>query len=259
MVDVKHGDDDKSGPQSALPRHVAIIMDGNRRWASQRRLPRQFGHRQGVEAVRTIVRAAGDMGVPFLTLYGFSSENWNRPADEVSDLMGLLRLFIRRDLKDLNASNVKIKIIGGRKHLEDDIVSMIEEAESMTASNTGLTLVIAFNYGGRNEIATAMQRIALKVKSGLIDPDSIDTDMVAEYLDTVGIPDPDLVIRTSGEKRLSNFLIWQAAYAEFVFTDAHWPDFTPALFREALQEYNRRERRFGARLDADEDLSAIKP
>ncbi|HAC58704.1 isoprenyl transferase [Parvibaculum sp.] len=229
------------------PRHVAIIMDGNGRWAAKRHLPRAAGHRQGVEAVRVIVRAAGELGIEYLTLYGFSSENWKRPADEVNDLMGLLRLYIRRDLAELHQNGVRIRIIGERDHLEADIVALIEEAEALTRNNARLQLVIAFNYGGQNEIASAVRKIAREVKAGRIEPDEITPDTVARFLDTAGVPDPDLIIRTSGEKRLSNFLIWQSAYSELVFSEALWPDFTPDRLREAIAEYDRRERRFGGR------------
>jgi undecaprenyl diphosphate synthase len=232
-----------------LPRHVAIIMDGNGRWAAKRHLPRVAGHRQGVEAVRVIVRAAGELGIEYLTLYGFSSENWKRPAEEVSDLMGLLRLFIRRDLAELHQNGVQVRVIGDRDHLELDIVALIDEAEALTRHNTRLKLQIAFNYGGQNEITTAMRRIAHEVKAGRLDPDAITPEIVSGFLDTAGIPDPDLIIRTSGEKRLSNFLIWQGAYAELVFSDALWPDFTPEKLREAVLEYCGRSRRFGG-LDA---------
>lgn len=229
-----------------VPRHVAIIMDGNGRWAAKRHLPRKIGHRQGVEAVRVIVRAAADLGISYLTLYGFSSENWKRPAEEVSDLMGLLRLFIRRDLAELHQNGVQVRIIGEREHLAPDIVALIEEAEALTRDNSRLKLIIAFNYGGQNEITTAVRRIAREVKAGQLDPETITPETVAEHLDTAGVPNPDLVIRTSGEKRLSNFLIWQSAYSELVFTDVFWPDFTPERLREAVEEYNLRERRFGA-------------
>ena len=228
------------------PRHIAIIMDGNGRWAAKRHLPRKVGHRQGVEAVRVIVRAAGEMGVEYLTLYGFSSENWKRPAEEVNDLMGLLRLFIRRDLAELHQNGVQVRIIGERDHLESDIVALIEEAEALTRNNSRLKLIIAFNYGGQNEITSAVRRIAREVKAGRLDPEAITPETVAAHLDTAGVPDPDLVIRTSGEKRLSNFLIWQSAYAELVFTDVYWPDFTPERLKEAVNKYHLRERRFGA-------------
>jgi len=229
-----------------VPQHVAIIMDGNGRWAAKRHLPRKLGHRQGVEAVRVIVRAAGEMGIRYLTLYGFSSENWKRPAEEVSDLMGLLRLFIRRDLAELHQNGVQVRIIGDREHLEPDIVALIEEAETLTRANDQLKLIIAFNYGGQNEITSAVRRIAAEVKAGLLDPETITQETVSAHLDTAGIPDPDLIIRTSGEKRLSNFLIWQSAYAELVFTDVYWPDFSPERLKEAVIEFNMRDRRFGA-------------
>jgi undecaprenyl diphosphate synthase len=229
-----------------VPQHVAIIMDGNGRWAAKRHLPRKLGHRQGVEAVRVIVRAAGEMGIRYLTLYGFSSENWKRPAEEVSDLMGLLRLFIRRDLAELHQNGVQVRIIGEREHLEPDIVALIEEAETLTRGNDQLKLIIAFNYGGQNEITSAVRRIAREVKAGRLDPEAITAETVAAHLDTAGVPDPDLIIRTSGEKRLSNFLIWQSAYAELVFTDVYWPDFSPDRLKEAVAEFNMRDRRFGA-------------
>lgn len=229
-----------------MPRHVAIIMDGNGRWAAQRHLPRKIGHRQGVEAVRVIVRAAGEMGIRYLTLYGFSSENWKRPAQEVSDLMSLLRLFIRKDMAELHRNGVQVRIIGERDHLEPDIIALIEEAEALTRGNDRLKLIIAFNYGGQNEIAAAVRRIAREVRAGRLEPEAITPETVAAHLDTAGVPDPDLVIRTSGEKRLSNFLIWQSAYSELVFTDVYWPEFTPERLKEAVVEYNLRERRFGA-------------
>jgi len=241
--------DQKLTETSALevPRHIAIIMDGNGRWAAKRFLPRKLGHRQGVETVRQIVCAAGELGVRYLTLYSFSSENWKRPAEEVNDLMGLLRLFIRKDLAELHQNNVKIRIIGEREHLEPDIVSLLEEAENLTRANTALTLLIAFNYGGQNEITSATKRIAKRILKGELDVESITPDLIAQHLDTAGVPDPDLVIRTSGEKRISNFLIWQSAYAEFVFTDVLWPDFTRTTLEDAIAEYRRRDRRFGTR------------
>ena len=233
------------------PRHVAIIMDGNGRWAARRHLPRAAGHRQGVEAVRVIVRAAGNLGIEYLTLYGFSSENWKRPPEEVNDLMGLLRFFIRRDLAELHQNGVQVRVIGDRDHLDADIVALINEAEALTSKNDRLKLQIAFNYGGQNEITSAMRRIAQEVKAGRLEPEAIAPETVSGFLDTAGVPDPDLIIRTSGEKRLSNFLIWQGAYSELVFADALWPDFTPDRLREAVDEYQRRTRRFGG-LDASE-------
>lgn len=228
-----------------IPRHVAIIMDGNGRWAASRGMPRGFGHRKGVEAVREAVRNAREFGVEYLTLYAFSSENWRRPQDEVSDLMGLLKLFIRRDLAELHSADVKIRIIGARDGLKSDILALLKEAEDTTRHNKGLVLVIAFNYGARDEIARSVRKIACAVARGETDPDSVTEEMIGCGLDTGDIPDPELIIRTSGEARLSNFLLWQAAYSEFVFMDALWPDFNHALFLDALKEYSRRERRFG--------------
>lgn len=232
-------------PLSA-PQHVAIIMDGNGRWANARGLPRTAGHRAGVERVRETVRTAAEAGVKYLTLFAFSSENWSRPKEEVSDLMGLLRFFIRRDLAELHGENVRVRVIGCRETVQPDIRTLLVDAEERTRDNTGLTLVIAFNYGARNELARAVRSIVGAVRSGALDPESIDETTLSSYVDTVGIPDPDLVIRTSGEQRLSNFLLWQAAYSEFVFMPCLWPDFDRKAFHEALAEYHRRDRRFGA-------------
>ncbi len=227
------------------PAHVAIIMDGNGRWAARRGLPRVEGHRRGVEAVRRAVRAAGDLGIRYLTLYSFSSENWRRPATEVADLLGLLKRFIRHDLAELHAANVRVRIIGDRDSLSGDLKALLAEAEELTRANTGLVLVIAFNYGGRQEIVGAMRRLAEEVKAGRLDPQAITMDTVEGALDTCGIPDPDLVIRTSGEQRISNFLLWQAAYAEYVFLPDFWPDFDHAAFEGAIREFVTRDRRFG--------------
>ena len=227
------------------PAHVAIIMDGNGRWAKARGLPRVAGHRAGVEALRTAVRAAGEMGVSWLTVYAFSSENWSRPKAEVSDLMGLLKLFIRRDLAELHQNGVRVKIIGERDSLQRDIKVLLEEAESLTAANTNLTLVVAFNYGGRDEIVRAARKLAQQAARGALDPASITAATFESCLDTAGMPDPDLIIRTSGEMRLSNFLPWQSAYSEFVFLPCYWPDFTRNHLAEALQTFGARERRFG--------------
>lgn len=230
-----------------LPNHIAIIMDGNGRWASARLLPRVMGHRAGVAAVRTTVRAAGRLGIRHLTLFGFSSENWKRPVAEVSDLMGLLRMYIRSDLEELHASGVRIRIIGARTGLDADIVSLIDEVHQKTSENAGLKLTIAFNYGGQDEIVDAVRSIAGEVNSGSLQLSDITREVFASHLATAGIPDPDLVIRTSGEKRLSNFLLWQTAYSEFVFMDTLWPDFGELQLTDAIRQYQARDRRFGGR------------
>lgn len=227
------------------PRHVAVIMDGNGRWAAKRGLPRHAGHRQGVEAVRRLVRAAPEFGIEYLTIYSFSSENWSRPASEVEFLMELLRRFIRQDVAELHQSNVKIMVIGERGGLESSLVSLFEDAERLTAGNSGLKLVVAFNYGGRDELVRATKEIAERVKSGELTSDEIDNALVAQHLDTRGMPDPDLLIRTGGEQRISNFLLWQNAYAEFVFLPEYWPDFNRELLKRAIEEFGARDRRFG--------------
>jgi undecaprenyl diphosphate synthase len=227
------------------PRHVAIIMDGNGRWAAARGLPRGEGHRRGVEAVRRTVRAAGEMGIAYLTIFSFSAENWSRPASEIHDLMGLLRRFIRNDLAELHRSRVKVRVIGERGDLDPDIRRLLEEAEELTKHNDGLTLVVAFNYGARQEIARAAARIAMQVKAGKLDAADLTADSLGQYLDAPDLPDPDLIIRTSGEQRLSNFLLWQAAYSELVFVPTYWPDFDRSTLESAIAEYHRRERRFG--------------
>ena len=228
-----------------LPQHIAIIMDGNGRWANQRGLPRVEGHRRGVESVRNIVRAAGDLGVPYLTLFSFSSENWSRPKSEILDLMGLMRLFIKRDLADLHRDNVRVRVIGEREGVDADIVKLIADAETLTKDNSKLNLTIAFNYGSRTEIVRAAQALAAKVLRGDLQPADITQDCFAGALDTGGLPDPDLFIRTSGEQRLSNFLLWQLAYAEFVFVETYWPDFNRTHLDAAIATYQSRERRFG--------------
>jgi undecaprenyl diphosphate synthase len=228
------------------PIHVAIIMDGNGRWAQAHGLPRFEGHRRGVEAVRRAVRSAIEHGVRYLTVYSFSSENWRRPPDEVAMLMGLLKRFIRNDLAELNQNGVRVRIIGQRETLAPDIVSLLDEAESLTRDNRGLTLTVAFNYGARREIVEAARRLAIEVREGRLDPNSIGQDEFAARLETAELPDPDLIIRTSGEMRLSNFLLWQSAYAELVFLPILWPDFDDAAFVSALDQYAARERRFGA-------------
>ena len=241
-MDNKWGDADRPAAH-----HVAIIMDGNGRWAAERGLPRVEGHRQGVETVRRIVEASMELGITHLTLFSFSSENWSRPEQEIYDLFGLLRRFVRRDLAELHKNGVKIRVVGSRNGLEDDILRMLDDAVELTRNNTALNLTIAFNYGGRDEIARAAQRIAEDAKQGVLAPEDVTQDRFASYLDTAGLPDPDLLIRTSGELRLSNFLLWQLAYAEFVFVDVYWPDFTKELFEAAISEYQRRNRRFGGR------------
>jgi undecaprenyl diphosphate synthase len=221
-------------------------MDGNGRWAQSRGLPRFEGHRRGVEAVRRVVRSAIERGIQFLTIYSFSSENWSRPPDEVAMLMGLLKRFIREDLAELNANGVRVKVIGQRDNLKPDIVGLILEAETLTENNHGLTLTVAFNYGGRQEIFEAARRLAIDVRDGRLDARTIGPDDLTDRLDTSGLPDPDLIIRTSGEVRLSNFLLWQSAYAELVFLPILWPDFDDAAFLSALDQYAARQRRFGA-------------
>ncbi len=238
------------------PTHVAIIMDGNGRWAKARGLPRFEGHRRGVEALRRTVRSAIDHDVRFLTIYSFSTENWRRPADEVAMLMGLLKRFIRNDLAELHAGGVRVRIIGERSSLAPDILALLDEAEALTRANAGLTLVVAFNYGSRQEIVAAARRLAGEARRGLIDPDAIGEEDFAARLDTIDIPDPDLIIRTSGEMRLSNFLLWQSAYAELVFMPVLWPDFDDAAFVAALEHYAARERRFGAVSESPAVLSA---
>ncbi len=228
-----------------MPRHVAIIMDGNGRWAAARGLPRVEGHRRGVDALRKTVRAAGDLGIAVLTIFSFSSENWSRPQSEIRDLLMLLRRFIRNDLVDLHKSNVRVRIIGERDDLSKDIRGLLEEAENLTRGNDGLQLVVAFNYGARQEIARAAQRLALDVVAGRLSADDITPENLGRRLDIPDIPDPDVIIRTSGEQRLSNFLLWQAAYSELVFVPVNWPDFDRATLESAIVEYRRRERRFG--------------
>jgi undecaprenyl diphosphate synthase len=235
-------------PQSQTlkpPRHVAIIMDGNGRWASERGLPRTAGHRQGIEAVRRAVKAAGDLGIQYLTIYSFSTENWSRPKTEVTFLLDLLRRFIRQDVAELHGNGVRIKVIGLRQDLEPSLVKLLEDAENLTRDNQGLTLQVAFNYGSRQEIALAAARLASDVQAGKLAAKAISPELFEDYLDTAGIPDPDLLIRTGGEERISNFLLWQCAYAEFVFLPEYWPDFNEASLQRAIAEFHERERRFG--------------
>lgn len=235
----------KADAPAPPPNHVAIIMDGNGRWAEARGLPRFAGHKAGVEAVRRTVRAAKDLGIPYLTIYSFSSENWSRPADEVSFLMGLMRRFIQQDLAELHANNVRIRMIGDRDRVDPDLLALVDEAIETTAGNTALNLSICFNYGARGEITKAARRLATEVAAGRLKPEDISIEAMAAALDTDGLPDPDLLIRTSGELRLSNFLLWQLAYTEFVFLDAYWPDFNKDMLVQAIESYRVRSRRFG--------------
>jgi len=222
-------------------------MDGNGRWAAERRLPRVEGHRKGVETVRQIVEASKELGVTHLTLFSFSSENWARPKQEIHDLFGLLRRFIRRDLAELHKNGVRIRVIGSRTDLDDDILRMLDDAVELTKDNTALNLTIAFNYGARDEIVRAGRQIAEAARLGELAPEDVTEARFSSFLDTGGLPDPDLLIRTSGELRLSNFLLWQLAYAEFVFVDTYWPDFDKTHYEAAIAEFQRRNRRFGGR------------
>ncbi len=233
------------GSAAAVPRHVAIIMDGNGRWAKKRMLPRLAGHRKGIEAARNVTRAAGDLGIEVLTLYAFSTENWRRPAEEVSDLMGLLRHFIKSDIDELAKNGVRLRVIGNYRALSPDLVELIDGAIERTVTNTRTTLVIALNYGSQAEMVTVMQSLAGQAREGVIDPAAIDEAMIDGLLDTQGLPPPDLLIRTSGEQRLSNFLLWQLAYAELLFVDTLWPDFGAAELADAVAQFGARERRFG--------------
>lgn len=228
-----------------IPAHIGVIMDGNGRWAKARGLSRSEGHRAGVEAVRRIVELGIEYGVDCLTLFAFSSENWKRPPEEVRFLFGLLRRFVASDLSRLMRQNVRVRIIGDRASLERGLQSIIEEVEAKTADNTGLNLVIAFNYGAKFEIASAVRAIATKAAAGELDPATIDENLLAAHLSTSDLPDPDLILRTSGEMRLSNFLLWQSAYAELVFVEEYWPDFDESVFVRALKTFTDRNRRFG--------------
>lgn len=232
-------------PDAAKVSHVAIIMDGNGRWAASRGLPRSAGHKEGAAAARRAVEAARDLGLTHLTLYSFSTENWRRPASEIRDLMGLLRQFIGDELPTLKKEGVKVTIIGDKKNLDPEIKLLVGRAESETAENSRFFLQIAFNYGGRDEIVRAARRLAAEAAAGRLKPEAISEQTFSAALDTASVPDPDFVIRTSGEKRISNFLLWQAAYAEYVFLDSHWPDFNAAHFAAAVAEFQARERRFG--------------
>ncbi|MEA2845809.1 MAG: undecaprenyl diphosphate synthase [Rhodospirillaceae bacterium] len=227
------------------PNHVAIIMDGNGRWAKARGLPRVAGHRRGADAVRRVVRGAGELGIPVLTLFAFSTENWTRPADEVNDLMGLLRHYLRNELDELRKNGAKLRVIGNREGLAADIVRDISDAENMTRSNSRIDVNICINYGARAEILQATRSLARQVATGELSADRIDEDLFEGELLTAGVPDPDLLIRTSGEQRISNFMLWQCAYAELVFVDTLWPDFGKEHLEQAIAEFRRRERRYG--------------
>ena len=228
-----------------IPQHVALILDGNGRWAKKRGLPRTAGHKKGCEAVENIVEVAARMGIRYLTVYGFSTENWKRPEEEVSTLMQLFRFYAKRLQKIAMANNVRVRMIGERSRFAPDLQKAIEDLETSTKDNTGLTFVIAVNYGGRDEITRAVRRMTQDAKNGIIEPTDITEETVASYLDTAGMPDPDLMIRTSGELRLSNYLLWQLAYAEFYVTDCLWPDFDREELENAIRAFNRRDRRFG--------------
>jgi undecaprenyl diphosphate synthase len=230
----------------APPKHVAIIMDGNGRWAKARGLPRTAGHRKGVEAVRRTVEAARELGIPYLTMFGFSSENWRRPEGEVFDLMQLLRFYLRSEIAELHKNGVRLRVIGDRSKLSGDIVTMIEKAEELTRGNTELNLVIALSYGSRQEIADATRQMVRDALEGRLRPEDITEESFSARLLTRDIPDPDLLVRTSGEQRISNFLLWQSAYTELVFIDTLWPDFTKRDLEDAIREFNQRDRRYGA-------------
>ncbi len=229
-----------------LPRHIAIIMDGNGRWARARGLPRIAGHRRGAEAVRRTLVAASELAIPYLTLFGFSSENWKRPLDEVDDLMGLLRHYLRGEIAELHRNGVCLRVIGEIGRLSPDLVTLIANAEALTHDNRGINLTIALSYGGRAEIVAATRAIAVKLAAGSLPVEAVDEDLIASHLFTADLPDPDLLIRTSGEQRISNFLLWQCAYAELVFTKTLWPDFERSDLEEAIAEYLGRDRRYGA-------------
>ena len=229
-----------------IPRHIAIIMDGNGRWARRHGLPRTAGHRRGAEALRRAVQGAGDLGVSHLTVFGFSSENWKRPAGEIDDLMWLLRRYIQSEIAELHKNNIRLNVIGDRTRLPADVARMIADAEARTAENTALVFTVALNYGSRNEITDAARQLAEAVAAGRLAPESITAEQLGARLFTADLPDPDLILRTSGEQRISNFLLWQAAYSELVFMDKLWPDFAESDLTEAVREYQRRERRYGA-------------
>ena len=233
-------------PPGDLPSHVAIIMDGNRRWARARSMPAVLGHRRGADAVRRTVEGCCELRIPYLTLYAFSSENWARPRSEIAELMNLLRYYLRREIDSLDASGVRVRVIGERGRLDDDILALIAGAEDRTARNARLQMIIALNYGGRSEIVRAAKRAMGAIKRGEASIEGISEDTFARFLDTADVPDPDLLIRTGGEHRVSNFLLWQLAYTELVFLPVSWPDFSKVHLNDAIAEFMRRERRYGA-------------
>ena len=241
--------DDKK--ELKIPKHVAIILDGNGRWAKKRGLPRNMGHVEGCKVVEQTVEDAARLGIRYLTVYGFSTENWKRPEEEVGALMQMFRYYMKRLLKVATKNNVRVKVIGERSRFDADIIEGLNKLESQTGMNTGLTFVIAVNYGSRDEIIRALKHMMRDCKDGRITPEQVDESLFSEYLDTRGIPDPDLLIRTSGEQRLSNYLLWQSAYTEFYFTDIYWPDFNKDELIKAIEYYNSRDRRFGG-LGTDE-------
>lgn len=246
---------DQEQPAAHAPLHVAIVMDGNGRWAKRRGLPRQVGHPKGVDAIRRVVEAAPDQGIRYLTLYAFSTENWRRPAGEVAEVMRLLKLYVNSDLDKLAREGVKVRILGRRAGLPADVAEIVERAERQTAHNDKFFLQVAFNYGGRADIIDAARALAAEAVAGAIAPEDITEDLLQSRLSTGGIPDPDLVIRTSGEQRLSNFLLWETAYSEFVFQDVLWPDYDAEHLRIAIEEFKKRERRYGGAV-ADDVLAA---
>lgn len=240
-------DDHNELGDARVPRHVAIIMDGNGRWAAQRGLPRKLGHQRGAEALKSMLEGCRDFGVKYFTVYAFSSENWKRSDDEVSDLMDLMRFYLRREVKNLNKNNTRVQFIGNRSLLSKDIQAELKASEELTAKNTGLHLTVALSYGSRQELIGAITRMATEIAAGKITPEEVDEYTVMAHLDTASLPDPDLLIRTGGDMRLSNFLLWQCAYTELYFTETLWPDFTAADIQQAIEEYGQRERRFGTR------------
>ena len=235
----------QQGGENRVPRHVAIIMDGNGRWAKARKLPRIAGHRAGAEAVRRVLRAANKLGIACVTLYAFSSENWKRPEEEINDLTGLMKQFLRSELDEIHNANIRLRIIGDHHAFEPEAAKMVDEAVARTAGNAGSTLVVALSYGSRDELARATRKLARDVQAGMLDPADITPERIDAELDTADLPPLDLLIRTSGEQRLSNFLLWQAAYAELYFTETLWPDFDEAALAAAIESFGRRERRYG--------------